>query len=65
MRVIQPTAERAFLIYQNDEQFGPYTSAEVQQYLREGSIIPEAVYWREGMSDWRSVNELQTEVVYG
>jgi membrane associated rhomboid family serine protease len=62
-RVIQPTADRPFLVYQNDEQFGPYTGAEVQQYLEDGSIIPEAVYWQQGMAEWRSVSELLTTAV--
>jgi membrane associated rhomboid family serine protease len=61
-KVIHATAERPFLIQQNEQDYGPYTLEEVIQYRGEGSIIPDAFFWCEGMVDWRPIEELTAPV---
>jgi membrane associated rhomboid family serine protease len=39
-------------------QSGPFTSAQIGQMLTIGAISSEALYWEEGMDDWRTVAEL-------
>jgi len=66
MRVaVAPRAEasaapdtRSIMVAQDNQEFGPYTREEVRRYLADGSIAAEAFFWREGMPEWRPVNEL-------
>jgi membrane associated rhomboid family serine protease len=53
----EATPERPFLVTQNGAQYGPYTADEIGQYLTEGAIIPDAFFWRAGMTEWRPVAE--------
>lgn len=39
-------------IGQNGKQYGPYSEAQIRQWLREGKFAADAVAWREGMADW-------------
>jgi len=39
-------------------QAGPFSSPQVQDMFRTGAISSEALYWQEGMEDWRSAAEL-------
>ena len=39
-------------------QTGPFTNAQVRDMLALGAIPGEAVYWSEGMADWRSVVDM-------
>jgi hypothetical protein len=55
---VPPTLDRPFLVFQNNQEFGPYNAAEMEQYLRDGSILAEALYWRLGMPEWRPIAEL-------
>ena len=44
-------------------QLGPYTLAELRQYLAEGRILPEDLVWCEGMGEWQplaSASEIQS-----
>ncbi|HWF18973.1 MAG TPA: rhomboid family intramembrane serine protease [Verrucomicrobiae bacterium] len=40
-------------------QSGPFTLSQVQQMFAAGEIPTTAYYWQEGMSDWRSAEELR------
>ncbi len=60
-RVVRHTTpERPYLISQNNEEYGPYSQEEILQYLADGSIIPEAHFWREGDPEWQPVSQLPT-----
>ncbi|HLH52578.1 MAG TPA: rhomboid family intramembrane serine protease, partial [Verrucomicrobiae bacterium] len=55
-RVIDPAA---IYLFQANAQTGPFTSAQVQDMFRQGGIPLDALYWQEGMDDWRSAEELR------
>lgn len=42
----------------NGEQSGPFSRTEVAGMLAAGQIGDDAIYWEDGMSEWRSVREL-------
>jgi hypothetical protein len=37
---------------------GPFTPPQIQQMFYDGAIPSDALYWQEGMGDWRSAQEL-------
>ena len=48
----------AIYLWHEGVQSGPFTAAQIRDMLALGSIPGEAVYWREGMPDWKSVLEM-------
>ena len=44
-------------LHENGVQSGPFPPGQVRRMLAAGGVSPEAVYWREGMAEWRSVAE--------
>lgn len=46
-------------LYASDAQIGPFTSPQVQAMFLEGTIPADALYWQEGMGEWRSAEELR------
>lgn len=52
-------------VYQGETQYGPYNLFQIQQMMADGSVIPEAQYWSEGMSEWRNITELTDGAVRG
>ena len=47
-----------FRIARNQQIFGPYTEAEVRQYLASGNILPSDLAQPEGTADWLPVSQL-------
>jgi membrane associated rhomboid family serine protease len=45
-------------VYDKETQYGPYGLMEIQQMLAQRAISEQALYWSEGMTEWRSVSEL-------
>ena len=43
----------------NDAQSGPFTATQINDMLALGSVPADALYWQEGMTEWRSVTDLQ------
>jgi membrane associated rhomboid family serine protease len=43
----------------DETQSGPFTSGQIQQMQLDGTIPLGALFWREGMESWRSIEELQ------
>lgn len=39
---------------------GPFTTQQVRQMLSLGSISPDTYYWREGMTEWATVQDFST-----
>ncbi len=39
-------------IHRDGQDFGPYTLEQVNQYLRDGSIVPSDMAWHDGLPDW-------------
>jgi membrane associated rhomboid family serine protease len=56
IRSAQPAAIFLFL---DGAQTGPFTLAQVRQMLSLGSIPEGTFYWKEGMEDWRTTEELR------
>jgi len=46
-------------LFVGDAQTGPFTSPQVQTMFLEGTIPADALYWQEGMGEWRSAQELR------
>jgi hypothetical protein len=39
-------------------QIGPFTLSHIRGMMALGSIFGETLYWKDGMEDWRAVEEL-------
>jgi membrane associated rhomboid family serine protease len=50
----------AIYLFVGEAQYGPYTSPQVQEMFVQGAIPADALYWQEGMGDWRSAQEIRT-----
>jgi membrane associated rhomboid family serine protease len=50
----------AIYLFVREAQYGPYTSPQVQEMFVQGVIPADALYWQEGMGDWRNAEELRT-----
>lgn len=46
-------------IFDGGSQIGPFTYSQILQMQQLGSITSEAMYWRDGMPEWRSINEIE------
>ncbi|MDI7268764.1 MAG: GYF domain-containing protein, partial [Myxococcota bacterium] len=42
-----------------EEQQGPYTTEQINEYIRANEIDPESYMWKEGMEDWLPVADVQ------
>ncbi|HAV62250.1 MAG TPA: hypothetical protein DCY13_07770 [Verrucomicrobiales bacterium] len=42
----------------NRQQLGPFTRAQILEMRQIGSIEPDALFWEEGMDDWRGLDYL-------
>ena len=47
-----------YTIARGSEQFGPYTRAQIDEYLATGSLQPTDLAWTEGMADWTPLSQL-------
>ena len=45
-------------IGRNGERFGPYSEADIRQWLREGSLKPGELAWHAGLTDWQAAGDL-------
>ncbi len=41
------------------EQYGPYTLPQIQEMFAAQQVAPDALYWQEGMEEWRPTEELR------
>jgi hypothetical protein len=48
-------------LHYEDKQHGPFTIGQIYLFQQNGSIPIDALYWRDGFSDWKSIAELSTE----
>ena len=51
-----------YRIKRGDQEFGPYSLAELKQYVAEGRIIPTDLARSEGMEDWAPIAEVTGNV---
>jgi membrane associated rhomboid family serine protease len=57
-RQVVVAAPREIYFHENGAQIGPFTVAQARQMIQLGSIGAEALYWKEGMPEWRPAAEL-------
>jgi len=48
----------AIYLFVAGAQAGPFTATQIQQMLATGAISVDALYWQEGMEEWRTAEEL-------
>ncbi|HEV2681788.1 MAG TPA: DUF4339 domain-containing protein, partial [Rhodanobacter sp.] len=46
------TADDRIWIGQNNQKYGPYSEADIHQWIAEGKLAPDALAWRDGMENW-------------
>lgn len=46
-------------LHMNGQQYGPYTASQVQEMFVADQIAADALYWQEGIEEWRSAEELR------
>jgi len=49
-------------ISRDGQEFGPYTSEQVQEYLASGNLVATDMAWHEGASDWYPITEVGGDV---
>ncbi len=49
-------------ILDGESQIGPFTRSQIFQMQTLGSISKEALYWQDGMPEWRNVSELRDSI---
>jgi hypothetical protein len=47
-----------YLVRRGEEQFGPYTLAELQEYMQSGRVLPSDMAKSEGIEDWVPVSQI-------
>jgi hypothetical protein len=49
---------RNWYLHYNDSQFGPFSTDEVQQFLKSGKINSRVYAWKEGMANWEPLERI-------
>jgi hypothetical protein len=52
-----------YYILVGEEQKGPYSIGQLKSMWASGQITTNSLYWQPGFSEWRSIKELQGELV--
>lgn len=47
-----------YFVRRGEEQFGPYTLAELQEYAQSGRVLPDDLAKSEGLADWVPVSQI-------
>jgi hypothetical protein len=47
-----------YLVRRGEEQFGPYSLTELQEYVQSGRVLPGDMAKSEGMADWVPVSQI-------
>ncbi len=53
-----PLSDEEWFVGINGDPSGPFTREQVASKMRIGTITPDSLAWREGLSDWRPVGEI-------
>lgn len=51
-------ADEDIYLFLDEQQQGPYSMADIERMLNSQEISPGTLYWREGMEDWRTLQNL-------
>ena len=49
-------------ISRDGQEFGPYTSEQVQEYLATGNLVATDMAWHEGAADWYPITQVGGDV---
>jgi membrane associated rhomboid family serine protease len=55
----RPAETPTIHLFAGGAQTGPFTSEQIQAMFQDGAIASDALYWQEGMTDWRNAEELR------
>lgn len=47
-----------YFVKRGEEKFGPYSLADLQQYVQSGRVLPEDLAQSEGMNEWVPVSQI-------
>lgn len=50
--------EKIWYVFYSDTQMGPFSVEEVKRAVDVGTIGPQSMVWKDGMSDWQSMAEV-------
>lgn len=53
---------KEFMISRDDQQYGPYSTEDLLQYLKDGKVGLDDFVWSEGMDEWKPLNEIAGEL---
>jgi len=52
-------SKRAWFLYYNDTQFGPFTNDEIENFLNVGKVTPRVHAWKSGMTTWTRLKDIE------
>jgi rhomboid family protein len=58
-----PNEAPTLYVYEREAEYGPFNLFQIQQMMSEGRVTSQALYWSEGMTEWRNIAELTEGVV--
>jgi len=47
-----------YFVKRGEDKFGPYSLADLQQYVQSGRVLPEELAQSEGMNEWVPVSQI-------
>lgn len=53
-----PSANQQYYVYQNNQQYGPYTFEIISNYIQQRLINAETYVWKQGMANWDRAGSL-------
>lgn len=54
-----PQDEKAFMVYVNNEQYGPFNTNEMKQLVEGNEIDKDTLVWQKGMDNWQPACEVK------
>jgi hypothetical protein len=51
-----------YRVKRDDQEFGPYSLSDLQQYVQSGHILPQDLAQSEGMSEWIPVSQILGDI---
>lgn len=51
-------SDPVWYIFENGEQSGPFSQADLRMFLSQGSITNAAMVWRDGLAEWISIGKI-------
>ena len=53
-----PQDEKAFMVFVNNEQYGPFNTDEMKQLVEGNEIDKDTLVWQEGMDNWQPASQV-------